>query len=98
MTATPLNRFIVAAVVACASAGAFAQDAMKPAPMPRKDMTMQDCKDRMATAKGEKRADAAVSGEADKACADMMKNGHHKMKKHPMPKSDPAAMPDAPAK
>lgn len=97
MNLIPMSRFVVAAAITCASAGAFAQDAMKATPMHKKDMTMQDCKDRVTTAKGEKRNDTPANAETDKQCAEMMKNGDAKgMKKGSMPKNDTGAMPDKP--
>ena len=65
-----LLKHALAAVAVAASFGAVAQDAAKPAAA-EKPMTMQDCRDHMATAKGEKRNDAPPTAETDKACAEM---------------------------
>jgi hypothetical protein len=100
MNSVQLKQLFLAAAVACAATGTFAQDAMKPAPAAKKEMTMQDCKDRMTTAKGEKRNDTPPNAETDKACADMMKqHGDGKMmKKDTMPKKESGMTQEKPMK
>jgi hypothetical protein len=55
----------------------FAQDSMTKSDA-KNSMSMRDCKDHAAMAKGEKRSDAAVSSDVDKQCANMMKSNDKK--------------------
>lgn len=67
---------LLACCIALSAGTAMAQDAMKKeAPMMKKEMTMQECKDHMAMAKndGMKKDDAMMK--KDTACAEMMDKG-----------------------
>jgi hypothetical protein len=80
-----ISTVLICAAIGCASAGAFAQDAMKKtdamaADGMKKAPTLQDCKDHMAMSKKDdmKKDDSTKSDAAmkmDKACDDMMMKG-----------------------
>jgi len=92
-----LTATILATCMSFTAASAFAVDPVTKSET-KKSMSIQDCKDRLATAKGEKRNDAPVDADTEKMCADMMKNGTGKsMKKHDGAKTQSAPTQEQPA-
>jgi hypothetical protein len=86
---------LIASCLSIASLSAFAQDAMTK-PDAKTSPSMQDCKDRAAVQKGQKKSDPATA-DVDAKCAMMGKDDKAMMKKDKMQKKDSMTPQEAPA-
>lgn len=89
---------LIASCLSIASLSAFAQDAMTKSDA-KTSPSMQDCKERAAVQKGQKKSDPATA-DVDAKCAAMTKDDKAMMKKdkmEKMPKKDGATTQEAPA-
>jgi hypothetical protein len=81
--------------LSCLALAALNSFAQSPAPSTAKStMTLQDCQDRAAMAKGEKRDDGAVDKDVEKQCADLLKAESKQAKRRNLKKDHDAAQTD----